>query len=69
VKAEEYLRLPTLSAYLVLAQDEPKAQVWLRTAEGFSPKALILDGHDAVIAIASVGIDVPLAELYAAFEN
>jgi Uma2 family endonuclease len=69
VKAEEYVRLPTLSAYLVLAQDEPKAQVWLRTAEGFSPKPRILEGRDAAIGIASLGIDLPLAELYAAFAD
>jgi Uma2 family endonuclease len=67
VKADEYLCLPTLSAYLVLAQDEPRAQVWLRTAEGFSPKALIVEGRDAAIKVASLGIDMPLAELYAAF--
>src|SRR5215468_693676 len=29
-KAEEYLRLPSLSAYVVLAQDEPRAHVWWR---------------------------------------
>src|SRR5216683_2453767 len=36
-KAAEYLRLPSLSAYLVLAQDEPKAWIWVRGASGFSP--------------------------------
>jgi Uma2 family endonuclease len=69
VKAEEYVRLPTLSAYLVLAQDEPKVQVWLRTAEGFSPKPRVFEGRDAAIEFASLGIDLPLAELYAAFEG
>src|SRR5262249_32104546 len=38
VKADEYIRLPSLSAYLVLAQDEPKARVWVRGARGFSRK-------------------------------
>jgi Uma2 family endonuclease len=69
VKADEYLRLPTLAAYLVLAQDQPKAQVWLRTDEGFSRKALIVEARDAAIEIASLGIDVPLVELYPAFED
>ncbi len=69
VKSREYVRLPTLSAYLVLAQDEPKAQVWLGTAEGFSLKPRTLEGRDAAIEIVSLGIDLPLAELYAAFED
>jgi len=38
VKANEYVQLPSLSAYLVLAPDEPKARVWLLGAGGFSPK-------------------------------
>jgi Uma2 family endonuclease len=69
VKVEEYVRLPTLSAYPVFAQDEPKAQVWLRTVDGFSPKPRIFERRDASIEIASLGIDLPLAELYAAFEG
>ena len=64
-KADEYLRLPTLSAYLVLAQDEPKARVWLRGAGGFSAKASVIEGLDAVIEIASLGVALPLAEIYA----
>ena len=68
-KAEEYLRLPSLSAYLVLAQDEPRARVWGRGAGGFSPEPEVLDGHDAVIEIGSLGIDVLLAEIYAGVER
>jgi Uma2 family endonuclease len=68
-KAEEYLRLPSLSAYLVLAQDEPRARVWERGAGGFSPAPKVLDGHDAVIEIGSLGIDLLLAEIYAGVEH
>src|SRR5215470_3397120 len=50
-KADEYLRLPSLSAYLVLAQDVPKAWAWVRGAEGFPPKPQLIEGLDAVIAI------------------
>jgi Uma2 family endonuclease len=64
-KADEYIRLPSLAAYLVLAQDQPKAWVWLRSAEEFSPETMIIAGHDAAIQIASLGIDLPLAEIYA----
>lgn len=65
VKADEYVRLPSLSAYLVLAQDEPKARVWVRGAGGFSPEPNVIKGLDAVIEIASLAINLPLAEIYA----
>ncbi len=68
-KAEEYLRLPSLSAYLVLGQDEPRARVWARGAGGFSPEPKVLDGYGAVIKIGSLGIDLLLAEIYAGIEH
>jgi Uma2 family endonuclease len=68
-KAGEYLRLPSLSAYLVLAQDEPRARVWARGPAGFSPEPKVLDGDDAVIEIASLGIDLSLGEIYAGVEH
>ena len=64
-KADEYLRLPSLSAYLVLAQNEATARLWVRGAAGFAPEPRVITGHDAAIEIASLGIDVPLAEIYA----
>jgi Uma2 family endonuclease len=64
-KADEYVRLPSLSAYLVLAEDEPTARIWVRGAAGFSPEPKVIEGYDAVIAIASLGINLPLAEIYA----
>ncbi len=64
-KAIEYVRLSSLLAYLVLAQDEPKARVWARGAEGFSREPRVIKGLDAAIEIASLGIDLPLAEIYA----
>jgi Uma2 family endonuclease len=67
-KAEEYVRLPSLSAYLVLDQDEPNARVWLRGAAGFQREPRIIKGRGAMIAIASLGIDLPLAEIYTDFE-
>jgi Uma2 family endonuclease len=68
-KAAEYLRLPSLTAYLVLAQDEPKAWVWVRGAGGFSPGPDVITGHDAQIDIAPLGINLPFSEIYAGFEE
>jgi Uma2 family endonuclease len=67
-KAEEYVRLPSLAAYLVLAQDVPKTRVWLRGARGFPRKPKAIAGFDAAIDIASLGISLPLAEIYAGFD-
>jgi Uma2 family endonuclease len=65
-KAAEYLRLAGLLAYLVLAQDEPKAWVWVRGAAGFSPGPNVIAQPNAVIQLpAALGIDLPLSEIYA----
>jgi Uma2 family endonuclease len=64
-KAAEYLRLPSLRAYLVFAQDEMKAWVWTRGAQGFAPGAAVLEGDEAVVRIDALGIDLPFAEIYA----
>jgi Uma2 family endonuclease len=68
-KAAEYLRLPSLTAYLVLAQDEPKAWVWVRGAAGFSPGPEVIAGDDARIEIPPLGVDLPLSEIYAGVEQ
>jgi Uma2 family endonuclease len=47
-KSAEYLRLTSLTAYLVLAQDEPKAWVWVRGEKGFSPGPNVLNRRDAI---------------------
>ena len=64
-KSAEYLRLPSLAAYLVLAQDQIKAWVWTRGPAGFAPGPNVLEGGDAVVRIAAPDIDLPLAEVYA----
>jgi Uma2 family endonuclease len=66
-KAEEYLRLPSLSAYFVLSQDEPKTRVWLRGTRGFPQKPKVIKGLDGIIDIASLSVAVPLKEIYAGF--
>jgi Uma2 family endonuclease len=64
-KAAEYLRLPSLSAYLVLAQDEAKAWIWVRGATEFSPGPDVVEGQAAAIEISTLGISLPLSEIYA----
>jgi Uma2 family endonuclease len=64
-KAAEYLRLESLAVYLVCAQDELKAWVWVRNGDDFSPRPEIFTAPDALITIAALDIELPLAEIYA----
>jgi Uma2 family endonuclease len=66
-KAAEYLQLESVSAYLVLSQDEPKAWVYVRSAAGFTGRPDVVAGHDGVIALQPLAIELPLAEIYAEF--
>ena len=63
-KAAEYLKLPSLFAYLVFAQDEMKAWVWTRGTGGFAPGAAVLEGAEAMVHIDTLRIDLPFSEIY-----
>lgn len=68
-KAAEYLQLPSLSAYLVLAQREPKAWVWSRGADGFPLVPSIIAGIDKVMHVAALRLAMPLGSVYAGVES
>jgi Uma2 family endonuclease len=68
-KASEYLQLPSLYAYLVLSQDEPKAWTWVRGASGFSPGPDVIKGNDGIIRIAALTIDFALSEIYTGVQS
>jgi Uma2 family endonuclease len=63
-KAAEYLHLPSLAAYLVVAQDEMKAWIWQRGADGF-PAGPQVETGPATVGIAALGLELPLSEIYA----
>ncbi|WP_082674096.1 Uma2 family endonuclease [Thiohalocapsa sp. ML1] len=58
-----YQSLPTLNEYLLIAQDEPRVEVLRRTDAGWDHA--VIAGADGVLRLASVGLDVTMAELYA----
>ena len=64
-KVAEYLRIPSLLAYIVLSQDAAKAWVYARAAAGFGPGPAQICGIDGVIAIAPLQLELPLADIYA----
>jgi len=66
-KAAEYLRLPSVATYPVFSQDEVKAWVFLRGSSQL-PAPDVVAGTDETIAIPALGLDLPLAEIYADIE-
>jgi Uma2 family endonuclease len=69
IKAEEYKSLPSLEAYIVTAQDEPRLWIWNRGADAARawPKApLEVHGLDNAVPVPALGVELPMAEIYAA---
>ncbi len=68
-KAAEYLRLTSLSAYLVFAQDNRKAWVWVRGEGGFPLGPDVVEGDDETVRVAGLGIVLRFSEVYADLEE
>jgi Uma2 family endonuclease len=67
-KAIEYQQLPSLLAYIVLSQDEPKAWVWVReTATHFAQNKA--SGPEAVISVGALQLELLMADIYAGVET
>ena len=62
-----YRRVPSLEDYVLIAQDQPNVEVFHKTPEG-GWLLNTYEGLEAVAAIASLEIALPLAELYAGIE-
>ena len=63
-KREEYLRLPSLEAYLILSADQPEVWLWQRREREFSSEPERIAGADQRLALNAFGIEIPLAEIY-----
>jgi Uma2 family endonuclease len=63
-KVAEYLGLPSLVAYLVLAQDEPKAHVWMRKEGVFPIEPEVFERQDT-IKVASLKLMLQMHDIYA----
>ena len=62
-----YFQIPSLEAYIVASQDEPYLWVWQRSpdaARAFPEKPDEIDDPAGVVALAHLGITLPLAEIY-----
>jgi hypothetical protein len=68
-KAADYLQLPSLATYLVLAQDEVKAWIYNRGDEKqFMAGPQVFAGVDVAIRIPALRIELPLIDIYRAIE-
>jgi Uma2 family endonuclease len=61
-KRDAYLTIPTLDAYLLIECVCPRVVVHCRTSSGFVPQ--VFEGLDAAIPLETIGLELPLAELY-----
>lgn len=64
-KREEYTRLASLAAYLIVSQDEAIAWLWRRGAEGSFPgHPEEIRGRDTTLDLPRLAITLPLSEIY-----
>jgi Uma2 family endonuclease len=68
-KAAEYLRVPSLHAYIASSQDEPKAWVFERTGSQFASGPAVVSRADAAIRIAALQLELPPVEIYAGIKT
>jgi Uma2 family endonuclease len=65
-KKDAYLTIPSLRVYVLIEQDAPAIVVFRRGKEGFNRE--VYQGMDAVLPLAEIGIELPLAEIYETVE-
>lgn len=63
IKPEEYKRLETARHYVVVDQAQAVLKVWERGADGGWSERVI-EGLEAMLPLAALGIELPLAEIY-----
>src|ERR1700674_3252493 len=68
-KAAEYLRVPSVLAYIVLSQDEPKAWVCSRSGAEFTLGPAVITGAEAIIRLDALQLELPMADIYAGVQT
>ena len=66
-KAAEYVRLPSLGAYLILAQDEVKAWLYVRDGKQFRPAEIVKTRSES-FTVPVLDVELPLADIYDGIE-
>jgi Uma2 family endonuclease len=63
-KAAEYVHMPTLHGYIVLAQNEHKAWVWLRGRANMLEGPTVISGPDQRLTILGLTLELPFSAIY-----
>jgi Uma2 family endonuclease len=64
-KLVEYTALPSLSAYLILAQDRISAWLWAREPDGTWPEhPTVVENPEGTVQIDGLAITIAMAEIY-----
>jgi Uma2 family endonuclease len=63
-KSQEYLAVPDLQAYLIVAQDSACVWLWQRGENGFPDKPDVIEDRDAEIRIDALGLTLPVGQIY-----
>lgn len=61
-KKDAYLKIPSLTTYLLVEQEAPAVEVFRRTEQGLVRE--VYQGLEAVVPLPDLGIELPLSELY-----
>lgn len=62
LKLQQYLQIPSLIGYLLVAQNKPLIQAHLRIDDAWRYRAW--QGRDSVVVIEALGCELPLREIY-----
>jgi Uma2 family endonuclease len=63
-KFTRYRQAESLQEYLLVAQNRPQVEPFYLGANGVWSIGQVIDGLDGVVHLGSLGIDLPLAEIY-----
>lgn len=63
-KAAEYVPMPTVQAYVVLSQNEPKAWVWVRGNANLLEGPTVTSGSAQRLALPGLALDLPFSAIY-----
>jgi Uma2 family endonuclease len=62
-KREQYMRIPSLEQYVLVAQDRRRVEIFARTADGWTQRVF---GAGESVSLPSLGVELSVDELYAA---
>ena len=64
-KLQEYTGIASVQTYLICSQDEPRAWVWARQADGSWPKVPTeLVGRERAVALGGLGIELAMSAIF-----